>query len=103
MIITYYYVDYYVIITSLLRTIIVIMSPLLRIITVIMSPLLRVITVIMSPLLHIITRSIIRNNGLIITYYGPEQLADDCHHRATVKQQEKNRNIKPVDDNHAMF
>jgi len=52
------------------------MSPLLRIITVIMSPLLRVITVIMSPLLHIITRSIIRNNGLIITYYGPEQLAD---------------------------
>jgi len=77
MIITYYYVDYYVIITSLLRTIIVIMSPLLRIITVIMSPLLRVITVIMSPLLRIITRSIIRNNGLIITYYGPEQLADE--------------------------
>ena len=58
------------------------MSPLLRIITVIMSPLLRVITVIMSPLLHIITRSIIRNNGLIITYYGPEQLADV--HRARV-------------------
>ena len=80
MIITYYYVDYYVIITSLLRTIIVIMSPLLRNITVIMSPLLRVITVIMSPLLRIITRSIIRNNGLIITYYGPEQLADELEY-----------------------
>ena len=41
-----------------------------------MSPLLRIITVIMSPLLRIITRSIIRNNGLIITYYWPGQLAD---------------------------
>ena len=30
----------------------------------------------MSPLLRIITRSIIRNNVFIITYYGPGQLGD---------------------------
>ena len=41
-----------------------------------MSPLLRIITVIMSPLLRIITRSIIRNNEFIITYYRPGQLGD---------------------------
>ena len=52
------------------------MSPLLRIITVIKSPLLRIITVITSPLLRIITRSIIRNNEFIITYYRPGQLGD---------------------------
>ena len=49
----------------------------LRIITVIMSPLLRIITVIMSPLLRIITRSIICNNGFIITDYRPGQLGDE--------------------------
>ena len=42
-----------------------------------MSPLLRIITVIMSPLLRIITRSIIRNNGFIITYYRPGLLGDE--------------------------
>ena len=45
-------------------------------ITVKMSPLLRIITVIMSPSLRIITRSIIRNNGFIITYHRPGQLGD---------------------------
>ena len=30
----------------------------------------------MDSLLRIITRSIIRNNGFIITYYRPEQLGD---------------------------
>ena len=37
---------------------------------------LRIITVIMSPLLRIITRSIIRNNGVIIMYHRPGQLGD---------------------------
>ena len=46
-----------------------------------MSPLLRIITVIMSPLLRIITRSIIRNNGFIITYYRPGQLGDESTSR----------------------
>ena len=45
-----------------------------------MSPLLRIITVKMSPLLRIITRSIIRNNGFIITYYRPGQLGDERIH-----------------------
>ena len=36
----------------------------------------RKLPVIMSPLLRIITRSIIRNNGFIITYYRPGQLGD---------------------------
>ena len=64
------------IITSIITYYYVIITSLLRIITVIMSPLLRIITVIMSPLLRIITRSIIRNNGFIITYYRPGQLGD---------------------------
>ncbi len=57
---------YYVIITSLLRHYYVI-------ITVIMVPLLHVI---MAPLLPIITKSIMGNNGSIITHYEPDQLAD---------------------------
>ena len=40
-------------------------------------PLLPIITVIMGSLLPIITRSIIGNNGFIITYYWLEQLGDE--------------------------
>ena len=36
-----------------------------------------IITVIMGLLLPIFTRSLIGNNGFIITYYEPDQLADD--------------------------
>ena len=36
-----------------------------------------IITVIMDPLLHIFTRSLMGNNGFIITYYVPGQLADE--------------------------
>ena len=38
-----------------------------------------IIMVIMDPLLSIITRSIIGNNGSIITYYSPGQLGDDMN------------------------
>ena len=61
----YYYIiiTYYNnIITSLLRRI---------------TSLFRIITVIMSPFLRIITRSSIRNNEFIITYYRPGQLGDE--------------------------
>ena len=50
-----------------------VITSLLPIIT---KSLLPIITVIMDPLLHIITRSIMGNNGSIITYYPPEQLGD---------------------------
>ena len=50
-----------------------VITSLLPIITV---PLLPIITVIMGSLLPIITRSIIGNNGFIITYYWPGQLGD---------------------------
>ena len=49
LIITHYYICYYIIVTS--------------------KSLLPIITVIMDPLLPIITRSIMCNNGSIITYY----------------------------------
>ena len=82
-------VHYYIIFTSLLLF-------LLRIISVIITSLLRhyyrnndpiimyyycidgfIVTVIMGSLTRIITRSIIRNNGVIITHYRPEQLGDE--------------------------
>ena len=63
-IITYYYICYYIIITCYFCN---------------NEP---IITVIMGPLLPIFTRSLIGNNGFIITHYVPGQLADgpagDC-------------------------
>ena len=71
--------------TSLLRIITAVITQLLLIIPSVMTlllpiitkSLLPIITVIMDPLLPIITRSIIGNNGFIITYYLPGQLADE--------------------------
>ena len=100
----HYYIHYYTVITALLPIITVIMSPLLLIITSVITLLLLIITsvitslfhtitmsllpifmVIMDPILPIITRSIIGNNGSIITSYWPGQLGDGqslsfCHH-----------------------
>ena len=45
-----------------------------------------IITVIMGSLLPIFTRSIIGNNGFIITYYEPDQLADGVGHGAFVRR-----------------
>jgi hypothetical protein len=70
-IITYYYTYYCVIITYYYRN----NDP---IITYYYRNNEFIITVIMSSLLRIITRSIIRNNGFIITYYRLEQLGDEC-------------------------
>ena len=67
-------------ITSIITYYYIIIMSLLCIITVIMSTLLRFITTMPSPLLSIITRSIIRNNGFIITYYRRGQLGDGKEH-----------------------
>ena len=91
----HYYIHYYIVITSLLHIITVIMASLLPIITFIITlllliitsvitsllhiitcSLLPIITVIMGSLLLIITRSIMGNNGSIITHYRPPQLGD---------------------------
>ena len=61
------------VITWLLLIITYVIASLLHIIT---NSLLPIITVIMESLLPIITRSIIGNNGFIITYYWPGQLED---------------------------
>jgi len=58
-IITYYYICYYIIITCYFCN---------------NEP---IITVIMGPLLPIFTRSLMGNNGFIITHYVPGQLADE--------------------------
>ena len=92
----HYYIHYYIVITSLLHIITVIMASLLPIITFIITlllliitsvitsllhiitcSLLPIITVIMGSLLLIITRSIMGNNGSIITHYRPPQLGDE--------------------------
>ena len=58
-IITYYYICYYIIITCYFCN---------------NEP---IITAIMGPLLPIFTRSLMGNNGFIITHYVPGQLADE--------------------------
>ena len=71
LIITSVITQYLLIITSVITSVI---TSLLHIIA---KSLLPIITVIMDPLSLIITRSIIGNNGSIITYYWPGQLGDE--------------------------
>ena len=77
-IITYYYCNNVSIITQVCyyRLLLIITSVITSLLPIIIRLLLPIITVIMDPLLPIITRSIIRNNGSIITYYWPGQFAD---------------------------
>ncbi len=76
MIITYYYTDYYIIITYYYRN---------------NGSLLRIITVKMDSLLLIITRSIIRNNRSIITYYWPGNLQMPASRKQWVSESGHNR------------